>query len=87
MLSLIAGALGFVSGVVGVCCCLGDVVAIPAALAALVMGFIALNQMKKTAYNNRWMAVTGLVLGVVTLLVMLAYAAWFGVMVAIGGHR
>jgi len=51
-----------VASIVGVCCGIGSIVGI-------VLGFIAMNQIKQTGENGNGLAIAGIAVGVVTLLI------------------
>ena len=53
-----------ISSFVGVFCCLGSI-------AAIVLGAIALNQIKRTRQDGYALAVAGIVIGIATLIVLL----------------
>lgn len=63
----------FVVGLVSLLCCA------PLAIASIAMGIVALVQYPRNPYPNRWMAVTGVVLGMVLVLgvtAMLIFDFW-----------
>jgi hypothetical protein len=55
-----------VSSIVGVCCGLGAIVGI-------VLGIVALNQIKQTREAGQGLAIAGIVVGVVTMMISLAW--------------
>jgi Domain of unknown function (DUF4190) len=59
--------------IASLCCAIGQVIAGPfAGIAAIVLGWISLKQIRLSGEDGRGMAITGLVLGIVgTLLVIL----------------
>lgn len=59
--------ISLISAFVGLPCCIGSIVAI-------VVGAIALNQIKRTHQEGYGLAVAGIVIGVATLLVYLIIA-------------
>jgi hypothetical protein len=66
IVSLVAGILGFLSTCVGIIPFLGWVCSGIGGLfgiAALVLGFLGMNQVKKTAERGKGMAIAGIVLG------------------------
>lgn len=56
-----------VASIVGVCCGLGSIIGI-------VLGVVALNQIKQTRQGGHGLAVAGIAVGVVTLLISLAWS-------------
>ena len=56
--------VSLVSSLVGVLCCVGSIVGI-------VLGIIALNEIKRTRQDGYGLAVAGIVVGVATLIVYL----------------
>jgi hypothetical protein len=50
-----------VASVVGVCCGLGSI-------AGIILGVLAMNQIKQSGENGRGLAIAGIAVGVVTLL-------------------
>jgi drug/metabolite transporter (DMT)-like permease len=56
-----------ISSFVGVFCCIG-------AIAAIVLGTIALDQIKRTRQDGYAVAVAGIVIGIATLIVLLIVA-------------
>jgi hypothetical protein len=89
LLSMISGALSVLAIPAIFCCCIGLVVTGPASIAALVMGFVALRQISgaPNVYTNRWMAVLGLICGVIGLLAVLAYVVYIVIALIAGGTR
>jgi len=55
-----------VASIVGVCCGLGAIVGI-------VLGIVALNQIKQTREAGQGLAIAGIVVGVVTMMISLAW--------------
>ncbi|HVX84088.1 MAG TPA: hypothetical protein VH253_04665 [Phycisphaerae bacterium] len=68
LLSFIAGLLS-VLGIPLACCCYGEILTGPLAVAALIMGYLGRNQINANpeGYSSGWMATAGLVLGIVGL--------------------
>jgi hypothetical protein len=59
--------------IAALCCGIGQVIAGPfAGIPAIVLGFMSVNQIRRTGENGRGLAITGLVLGIVgTMLLVL----------------
>lgn len=51
-----------VASIVGVCCGIGSIVGI-------ILGIVAMNQIKKTGENGHGLAIAGIVVGVLSLLI------------------
>ena len=51
-----------VASIVGVCCGIGSIVGI-------VLGFVAMNQIKQSGENGNGLAIAGIAVGVITLLI------------------
>jgi Domain of unknown function (DUF4190) len=68
--------------ITALCCSIGQIILGPlAGIAALITGFMALGQISRTGEDGRGMAITGLVLGIVGLIlfavvVVLALTVW-----------
>ena len=71
IISLVTGIIGFISMCLGIIPFLGWVcygIGGLCAVAALVLGFVGMNQAKKNGEKGRGMAITGIVLGALGLL-------------------
>ena len=64
-----------VLSIIGVCCGIGSILGI-------ILGFVALNQIRKTGQQGEGLAKAGIIVGVITLLIGIA---WFFVSLATGG--
>ncbi len=85
LISFIAGILALLSSV-SACCCYGTINGL-LGLVALVLGLVAVGQNRKEpgAYNNNWMAVTGIILGVLAVLISIGVIVFF-VIAMISSH-
>jgi hypothetical protein len=78
-MAMVSFILGIVSVVFSlICCCYGEVVGGPCAIVALVLGFIGRSQINAAPerYRNGWMATTGMILGIVGLVLALIALGW-----------
>jgi len=51
---------------------------------AVILGFISLNQIKKTGEQGRVMAIIGLILGLIGVLIFVLWLVFFGIAAATG---
>jgi len=52
---------------------------------AVILGFVSLNQIKKTGEQGRVMAIIGLILGLIGVLIFVLWLVFFGIAAATGG--
>ncbi len=55
-----------VSSIIGACCGLGSIIGI-------VLGIVALNQIKQTRQSGQGLAIAGIIVGAITMLISLAW--------------
>ena len=68
----VCGLLSFIFSMVGIV-----IFGLPCGIAATILGIIGLATFKPERQNSRWMAITGLTVGVVEIFIMGLYVAMF----------